>query len=208
MKKILLGIIIGFALSLPIPFASAEVASLIGKTIEGSYPIEVDGKRAEKDVIVVEGTSYAPVRVIGELFNADVAFIDSTVIIKSKGTLTMTHTEADAISQRLAEEAAAQQAWAEEQTRIKNEIESAKWEIVRLEEEIKREEYQLEGFNRMLDDVKKIKDSMREEEYNQSIAKIEARIAEVPAKIEALKAEIANLEAQIPILEAQIQDTP
>jgi hypothetical protein len=84
MKKLMLGILIGIMLSIPVTIFGEQVVSVIGKTIEGQYPIYVNGQKVEKDAIVVEGTSYLPVRLIGEIFGQDVSFIDSQVILKER----------------------------------------------------------------------------------------------------------------------------
>ncbi|MCY9593713.1 hypothetical protein PC41400_21545 [Paenibacillus chitinolyticus] len=86
MKKylyLLFGIFIGLGLSLGIG-AHAEVTSMIGKVVEGSFPVLINGEKSEKDALVVDGTSYLPVRSAGQLFGYDVSFIDSQVILKAR----------------------------------------------------------------------------------------------------------------------------
>jgi hypothetical protein len=83
MKKYIVGALFGFLLSLAFS-AHAEVASLIGKVVEGSFPLQINGQKSEKDAVVIDGTSYIPVRSAGELFGYDVSFVDSKVILKVK----------------------------------------------------------------------------------------------------------------------------
>ncbi len=73
MKKFVFGLILGMGLMLAVN-VQAEVTSLIGKTIEGQFPVKVDGETIASPGIVVEGTSYLPTRTIAELAGFDVAF--------------------------------------------------------------------------------------------------------------------------------------
>jgi hypothetical protein len=75
MKKYIIGIIIGFSLA-TVSAANAEeiVTSLIGKTVQGSFPIKVDGKQLTSQAAVIDGTAYLPVRDIGDALNKDVTF--------------------------------------------------------------------------------------------------------------------------------------
>jgi hypothetical protein len=79
MKKIMFGLILGIGLTLTASVYADDIQTMIGKTVEGSFPLEIDGKLSEKDAIVIEGTSYIPVRAAGELFGYEVSFIDSKV---------------------------------------------------------------------------------------------------------------------------------
>lgn len=72
MKRFVMGVMVGVVLTFP--FAGAASTELIGKMIQGTFPLFIDGERAAKDVIVVDGTSYLPVRVSGEMFGYDVSF--------------------------------------------------------------------------------------------------------------------------------------
>lgn len=74
MKKKLLGTVL---VALLIPLA-AHASSFVGKVIEGTFPLYIDGQRVAQDVIVVEGTSFIPVRAASELFGYDVTFDETT----------------------------------------------------------------------------------------------------------------------------------
>lgn len=92
MKKIFLGMIIGFIIS----FATSTYASfIIGKVVDGTFPLKINGKQAGKDVIVIEGTSYLPVRVAGELFGYRVDWVNNEVVLYNNTT---NDPEADRIS--------------------------------------------------------------------------------------------------------------
>jgi len=83
MKKFVLGLLIGFLLAAP-AFAFAEQVSMVGKKVQTEYPVIVDGKELEVKAIAIDGTSYAPLRVIGQAVGYDVSFKDKTVIFTSK----------------------------------------------------------------------------------------------------------------------------
>lgn len=82
MKKLLSGFILGVVLSLSVNAIAAS--PLVGKAIQGTFPLIIDGGRASKDVIVVEGTSYLPVRAAGEMFGYDVGFENNTVLLNQQ----------------------------------------------------------------------------------------------------------------------------
>ena len=84
MKKFMMGLILGAGLTFGLS-AHAEVTSLVGSIIEGQFPVKVDGKAITAPGIVVNGTSYLPVREFGELLGYDVSFnADMGVELKKK----------------------------------------------------------------------------------------------------------------------------
>lgn len=83
MKKYIIGAIIVIMLSTSYS-VSAEVINMIGKKVDGSYPFKINGKQANKDVIVIQGTSYIPVRAAAELFGYDIDLINNEVHMQSK----------------------------------------------------------------------------------------------------------------------------
>jgi hypothetical protein len=86
-----LGLILGLVMALPITAFGSEVISMIGKKVDGQFPLIINGVQTEKPAVSIEGTSYIPVRSAGELFGYDVSFVDSEVILRQK---TETVTEA------------------------------------------------------------------------------------------------------------------
>jgi hypothetical protein len=88
MKKFIIGILIGMCLMLSASVYAddikTEVKSLIGMQVEGTFPIQINNSQLQSNAIVVDNTSYLPVRTIAELFNSDVSFIDNQVILKAK----------------------------------------------------------------------------------------------------------------------------
>jgi hypothetical protein len=88
MKKYLIGAIFGVLLSFSVSVYAEEVKSLIGRAIEGQFPVKVDDKQLDNQAIVIDGTSYLPVRAIGDALNMEVGFnADLGITLKSKPKL-------------------------------------------------------------------------------------------------------------------------
>ncbi|WP_438444436.1 hypothetical protein [Gorillibacterium sp. sgz5001074] len=86
MKKAAAGFLAGVLLTMSATAYADDIQSAIGKLVDGTYPLVIDGKKAAKDVIVVDGTSYLPVRAAGELFGYDVDFVKEQVVLTKKKT--------------------------------------------------------------------------------------------------------------------------
>jgi hypothetical protein len=84
MKKIILGMLIGIGLSLGVTAYADDIVSLIGKKVDGSFPLIINNVRADKDVLVIDGTSYLPVRSAAALFGYDVSFNADLMVILTK----------------------------------------------------------------------------------------------------------------------------
>ncbi|KIL39658.1 hypothetical protein SD70_18625 [Gordoniibacillus kamchatkensis] len=85
MKRYITGGIAGFLIATAASAHAADVVSLVGKTIQGAFPIQIDGKPLDAPAIVVDGTSYLPVRAFGEATGYDVSFdADLGIALKKK----------------------------------------------------------------------------------------------------------------------------
>lgn len=73
MRKYIIGAIAGFFLATAVT-AHAEVVNMIGKVVDGAFPVKVNGAQLQNSAIVIEGTSYLPVREFGESLGMDVKF--------------------------------------------------------------------------------------------------------------------------------------
>lgn len=93
MKKFMTGLIAGMLLMVSMTTFAEEIESYIGKVIEGQFPVIVDGQKVDKPGLVIEGTTYLPVRATAELFGYDIAFIDSQVILNKKVVATVQEVE-------------------------------------------------------------------------------------------------------------------
>lgn len=89
MKKFIAGILCGMVLMVSV---SAYADSMIGKKVDAIYPLKINGQRAAKDVIAIEGTSYLPVRAAGEMFGYQVDFINQEVVLMNKSVENFTNT--------------------------------------------------------------------------------------------------------------------
>lgn len=74
MRKYLIGWIVGVCMAFSVSAYAEEIETLIGKTIQGEFPVTVNGQPMGKKSIVVDGSSYLPVRAIGEATGYTVGF--------------------------------------------------------------------------------------------------------------------------------------
>lgn len=88
MKKYMFGIIgifIGLSLSLVITTHADVVKTVIGKVIQGEFPVKMNGKELDKKAIVIDGSSYLPVRSVGDALGLDISFnADLGIELKKK----------------------------------------------------------------------------------------------------------------------------
>jgi hypothetical protein len=82
MKRYLIGFIVGAIVASSTTAFADDIKSLIGKQVEGEVPVIVDGKEIAKSAVIIDGSSYAPVRAIGEALGRNVGFKDSKVIVE------------------------------------------------------------------------------------------------------------------------------
>lgn len=73
MKRTVIAFLLGAALATA-GSAYAEDIAMIGKKVEGEFAVKVNGKKLDKKALVVDDTSYLPVRAIGEALNMDIKF--------------------------------------------------------------------------------------------------------------------------------------
>ena len=88
MKKFLSGVFSGILLTAGVT-SYAEVNSLVGKAIQGEYTVRFDGVPLDKKAIVVDGTSYLPVRTMANVLDLNVDFDPANGISVSKEGLSM-----------------------------------------------------------------------------------------------------------------------
>ncbi|MEX2461720.1 MAG: hypothetical protein WD469_10590 [Paenibacillaceae bacterium] len=77
MKKLsilMLGIIIGVALAITTSAYASDITSLIGRTIQSEFPVTIEGKELSKKALVIDGTSYVPLRAFGDAIGYDSMF--------------------------------------------------------------------------------------------------------------------------------------
>lgn len=82
MKKIAAGFLAGVLVATTATAYAQKIEMMVGKVIDGTFPLYIDGKKVDQDVIDVEGTSYLPVRKASELFGYQVDFTNDQVVLK------------------------------------------------------------------------------------------------------------------------------
>ena len=89
MKKIISSlVVVSIILISFIAFAdSIDTIDMIGKQVQGSLPLIINGQRCDKDVIVIDDTGYLPVRKAGEIFGYEVDFMNNKVILSNQNEL-------------------------------------------------------------------------------------------------------------------------
>jgi hypothetical protein len=92
MKKFIIGVLVGISITAAgSAYADDIVQSVVGKSVDGQLPVKISGKELSTQAIVVEGTSYLPVRAVGESLNMEVKY-DPATGIELKGAKAMTET--------------------------------------------------------------------------------------------------------------------
>lgn len=85
MRKYLIGVIFGIALTITSSVFADDIQSLIGTKVQGEFPIKVNGESLEKPAIVINGTSYLPNRAIADALGMDIKFdADLGIELKAK----------------------------------------------------------------------------------------------------------------------------
>lgn len=74
MKKFVMGLILGVGIMFSVSVYAEEVVNYMGAKIEGQFDVKVNGQKIDQPALVVNGTSYLPVRTIAEMFGAEVKF--------------------------------------------------------------------------------------------------------------------------------------
>jgi hypothetical protein len=78
MRKYLVGMVFGLILGLAV---TAYGSGMIGKVVDTTYPVFIEGQRAEMDAIAIEGVSYLPTRYIAESVGYTVAFVNEQIVL-------------------------------------------------------------------------------------------------------------------------------
>lgn len=186
MRKYIVGMIFGILLSLSTSVYAEEIKTLIGRAIEGEFPVHINGKTLSNKAIVIDGTSYLPVREFGEAVGYDVKF-DADLGISLEKKLTGT-------GEKMSGEYKAPE-WAgmvivEPPTEppaitpieIESEptLEEIDQRITSIKSQLKQQEWILELLKDQNADAEKIKQITKIiEEYNSLISELEAKKAEL-----------------------------
>lgn len=83
MKKFIMGLLVGVGIASSFN-AYAAIESLIGKEVQGEVNVKLNGSTIGNKAAIVDGSSYLPVRAIGEALGLNVDFQNSEVILNQK----------------------------------------------------------------------------------------------------------------------------
>ncbi len=64
--------------------AYAEDVNMIGKRVDATYPVFINGQELEKNAIAIDGVSYLPVRVAADEFGFNTNFVNKMVVLSPK----------------------------------------------------------------------------------------------------------------------------
>lgn len=78
MKKYIIGAFVGACLMFSLQVAAD---SWVGKEVQGTFPIYVNGKELDVPAVVIDGKSFLPVRKISESVNYDVNFDNTKKVV-------------------------------------------------------------------------------------------------------------------------------
>lgn len=84
MKKFVMGLVLGIGLTIAVSAAAEGIQSLVGKQVDGQATVVLDGNELGTQAVIIEGTSYAPVRAIGEAVGREVGWEGGKVTLDSK----------------------------------------------------------------------------------------------------------------------------
>lgn len=164
---------------------SAATNSLIGKKVQAVISVKVDGKQV-KDAIVIDGTTYAPVRSFSEASGYSVKIGKGEVLLTSPETINRTE-----------EEVVAEIKIKNQLNVLQNNVVFWKASLVGYEETAAQARKSIEDANvwnaNRADDVPELDSTSAQKKLSEA----EAAIADLQSKIEAAEAEIKQLEAQL-----------
>ena len=72
MRKFIAGFIVGGVMAMALPVSGGSV---VGRVVQATMPLAIDGARVAQEVAIIDGTSYLPLRVVADLFSYDITFL-------------------------------------------------------------------------------------------------------------------------------------
>ena len=60
--------------------ACAEDVKMIGKIVDATYPVFINGQELEQNAVAIDGVSYLPVRIAADEFGFNVNFVNKMVV--------------------------------------------------------------------------------------------------------------------------------
>jgi chromosome segregation ATPase len=181
---------------------------MIGKRVDGQFPLKIDGKLSEIPAITIEGVSYIPLRAAGELFGAQVSWLDGEIIMekinKNVGVLPPTAEEMAEIArieqERLLQETEKKNEILMQKSRLRGEIQTLQFKINALKREIESRE---EGMKKMPEyvisngELVHYEGSELQKKHQEDLAKLKQELADLEAQLAELEQQKAELEAEL-----------
>jgi parvulin-like peptidyl-prolyl isomerase len=217
MRKVIVSFVAGILVAIGTSAAYAEVTSMIGKRVDGQFPLKIDGELSEIPAITIEGVSYIPLRAAGELFGAQVSWLDGEIIMekinKNVGVLPPT-------AEEMAEVARIEQERLDREAQQRNEIDrqinqlqsEIKTKIIRKQADISAKKATIKEIEEKIEENPeyisvegpvRYKDTPQYQRDLERTAQLKSEIEAIQNEIDALEAQLAELEQQKAELEAQ-----
>lgn len=207
MRKVIVSFVAGILVAIGTSAAYAEVTSMIGKRVDGQFPLKIGGELSEIPAITIDGVSYIPLRAAGELFGAKVSWLDGEIIMEKTNDI---GGATPPTAEEMAEIARIEQERLLQETEKKNEvliqishlrgkiqtlqfkINALKREIESREESLKKmPEYVISNGERVL-----YEGSDLQKKHQEDLANLKAELAELEAELAELDRQKAELEEQ------------
>jgi len=205
MRKVIVSFVAGLLVAIGVNAAYAEVATLIGKQVDGQFPLKIGGELSEVPAITIEGVSYIPLRAAGEIFGAKVSWLDGEIIMeKTNGIGGATPPTAEEMAEiarieqeRLLEETEKKNEILMQKSRLRGEIQTLQFKINALKREIESRE---EGMKKTPEyvfsngELVPYEGSELQKKHQEDLANLRAELAELEAQLAELEKQKAELE--------------
>jgi len=209
MRKVIVSFVAGILVAIGTSAAYAEVTSMIGKQVDGQFPLKIGGELSEVPAITIDGVSYIPLRAAGEIFGAKVSWLDGEIVMEKTndigGAAPPTAEEMAEIArieqERLLEETEKKNEILMQKSRLRGEIEGQitllNFKIKKLRMEIESRE---EGMKKTPEyvfsngELVPYEGSELQKKHQEDLANLRAELAELEAQLAELEKQKAELE--------------
>lgn len=210
MRKIVVSFIAGLLVAIGVNAAYAEVATLIGKQVDGQFPLKIGGEMSEIPAITIDGVSYIPLRAAGEIFGANVSWLDGEIIMEYEGhekdLPSQTHEELSEIArieqERFDQEAIRRSDEMLQKSRLHSQIEgkimTINFQIEQLRHEIESREENLKKPLKYIEPNVPYEGSDLQKQHQEDLENMKAELADLEAQLAELEAQLAELEKNKP----------
>lgn len=208
MRKVIVSFVAGILVAIGTSAAYAEVTSMIGKQVDGQFPLKIGGELSEVPAITIDGVSYIPLRAAGEIFGAKVSWLDGEIIMeKTNGIGGATPPTAEEMAEiarieqeRLLEETEKKNEILMQKSRLRGEIQTLQFKINALKREVESRE---EGMKKMPEyvfsngELVPYEGSELQKKHQEDLAKLKQELADLEAQLAELEQQKAELEQQL-----------